>query len=119
MNISLAVLFGAFAAIGWGVPPIYSKRAYSNGGSPITAGLVLSTIGSLFLFMIMIVIYSPEIFFKYGLNQVYPFIISGIISIDILRKSKTSVILSYSEYNLSYNTIYKRLIVKYIFKGLN
>lgn len=85
MNILLAVLFGIFAAIGWGVAPIYSKRAYSNGGSPITAGLVLSTVGSLFLFIILIVIYSPEIFFKYELNQVYPFIISGITATGIGR----------------------------------
>lgn len=38
-------------------------------------------------------------------------------SIDIVSDLDTTVIMLYSEYDLEYNTIYKRILAKYIFRG--
>lgn len=80
MNYSLAVLFGITTALGWGLAPIFSKRAYNTGGNPIVASLILSLVGFFILMIVSIFFYGIDILFVYDLQDIYPFIISGAIS---------------------------------------
>lgn len=85
MDYTLAVLFGIFSSIGWGIAPIFSKRSYSSGGNPIIASLILSIVGFSCLMILSLILYDIKYLLQFGLWDIYPFIISGIVATGIGR----------------------------------
>lgn len=85
MNYYLAVLFGLTTAIGWGLAPIFSKQSYGDDGDPIVASVILSIVGVIGLSIVSIAVYNVEQLLSYGLTDMYPFIISGVIATGLGR----------------------------------
>lgn len=85
MDYLLAVLFGITSSIGWGIAPIFSKRSYSSGGNPIIASLILSIVGFSCLIILSLLLYDIKFLLQFGISEIYPFIISGIMATGVGR----------------------------------
>lgn len=81
-----AIGFGIAAAVCWGVAPVLSKRGFTTGGTPAVAAFIFVCIGTVGLWSLSLVLYSPaRIAATLTPAAVVPFAVGGVAGTGIGR----------------------------------
>ena len=80
------VVFGVLAAVFWGLSPVFSKKGFTTGGTPLLATLALVIFGTVGLWVLTGITHgSEEILDSLTLAAAGPFVLGGIVGTGIGR----------------------------------